>query len=61
VLLQHGITPSWKSDFDNTTVTPPSEQGQFAMDNVDHSDEEDKNQSELDEEEDIVANFAFDD
>jgi len=59
LLLQHGITPSWKSDF-STSVVASSQCGQPKIDNVEGSEgEEDENESELDNEEDIVDNFAF--
>lgn len=54
VLLQYGITPSWESDFDDCT-TLPSQPG-LNMDASD--DEEDENESELDDEEDIVNSLA---
>ena len=54
VLLQYGITPSWKSDFDDCTILPS--QPVLNMDASD--DEEDENQSELDDEEDIVNSLA---
>ena len=73
VLLKHGITPSWKSDF--TDIVPQAQQPQAQQphpvqdqqyeveeeEEDDDTDVESGNESELEDEEDIVANFAFED
>ena len=68
VLAKHGITPSWKSQFWCATATSPQSgqmgdpDGDKTQSNVsdnDLTDVEEENQSDLEDEEDIVASFTF--
>jgi hypothetical protein len=64
VLEQHGITPSWKDDLgDDVGISMMQDkvigQGQQLEDYDD--DRESENESDLDDEEDIINNFAFED
>lgn len=63
VLMKQGITPSWKSQFWNPVASLQNGQEDHKThDNVSNdgfTDGEDENQSDLEDEEDIVASFSF--
>ena len=63
VLEQHGITPSWKVDFvDEVGISIMKEKvigEDEQLDDYDDDDRESENESELDDEEDIINSFAY--
>ena len=72
LLAKHGITPSWKSQFWRGSATslpsPPGQMqdqdGDWPQNDVsddDFTDKEEENNSDLEDEEDIVASFTFTD
>ena len=65
VLEQHGIRPSWKAEYaDIVRISPEQDQttGQDQQPEDDDAlDEECENDSDLDDEEDIIDSFSFED
>jgi hypothetical protein len=60
-LQQHGITPSWKVDFPDI-VGISSTQGEITeLEDDCNSDGESENESDLEDEEDIINSFAYED
>jgi len=67
VLLQHGITPSWRDDFLDLIPVPSQEgqheqvESQVVVEDDGATDVENGNDSELEDEEDIIESFSFED